>query len=45
MDQRRSPESARRLLATEVAGSSIVSHRRGERMRTYHPQPRPEARM
>lgn len=29
----------------ETGGSSVATHRRGERMRTYHYQPRPEGRM
>jgi hypothetical protein len=45
MDQRHSPESARTTPPTEPVGSSIATHRRGERMRTYRYQPRAEARM
>jgi hypothetical protein len=40
--------SAPKVTQSEPRGedtSSVASHRRGERIRTYVPHPRPEARM
>lgn len=45
MQQHQQPETADPREKVETSGSSVATHRRGERMRTYHYQPRPEGRM
>ena len=45
MQQYQQPDAADPRVKVETNGSSVATHRRGERMRTYHYQPRPEGRM
>jgi hypothetical protein len=45
MDQSPQAQSRTDRAATEHSHSSVATHRRGERTRTYVYRPRPEARM